>query len=127
WRFRLDSDDFSLRRNELVLDTGPEALNMQLGYSFIDGGVQEDFPDDRHELIGRINSQFTEYWSGFVQHRHDLEKGRELSTSVGLTYENECCTVAAIYKRSNYDDREIDPDESIFFQVSFKHLGSFSN
>ncbi len=127
WRFRLDSDDFVVRRNEVVLDTGPEALNVQLGYSFIDGGVQADFPDDRHELIGQINSQFTEYWSGFVQHRHDLEKGRELATSVGLTYENECCTVATIYERSNYDDREIEPDESIFFQVSFKHLGSFSN
>ena len=62
-----------------------------------------------------------------MQHRHDIDRGRELETSVGLTYENECCTVATVYQRTNYDDREIDPDESIFFQVSFKHLGSFSN
>lgn len=127
WRFRVDSGSLALRRNEVALDIGPEALNAQFGYSFVDGGVQEDFPDDRHELIGRVNSQFTEYWSGFVQHRLDIEKGRELATSVGLTYENECCTVAAIYERTNYDDREIEPDQSIFFQVSFKHLGSFSN
>ena len=127
WRWRVDNESFALRRNEVALSAGPEALNLQLGYSFIDGGVQSEFPDDRHEVIARLNSQFTEYWSGFVQHRHDIDRGRELETSVGLTYENECCTVATIYERTNYDDREIDPDESIFFQVSFKHLGSFSN
>ena len=127
WRFRVDSDDFALRRNEVALDVGPEALNLQLGYSFIDGGIQDDYPDDRHEIIGQVNSQFTEYWSGFVQHRHDIAKGRELATSVGLVYENECCTVTTIYERTKYDDREIEPDESVFFQVSFKHLGSFAN
>jgi len=125
YRFRFDKDSFAPRRNEVDLKLGPPALNLDLDYFFIDSATGTSNLEDREELNLRLTSRVNENWSGFVANRRDLERGDTLSTSLGLTYQDECFLIEVVGQRRFFSDREIDHDNSIFVQVKFKTLGGF--
>ena len=127
YRFRFDKDDLSARRNELDLRIGPSALNLNLGYTLIDTGVQTDEFGDREELNWRLNSRLSRYWSAFGGQRIDLVENIALQSRIGLVYADECCYVQAVFERSEFSDREIEPEDSIFINVVFKYLGGVSS
>jgi LPS-assembly protein len=127
YRFRLDKDDFSPSRNEIDLRLGPPALNLDLDYLFIDSTTGATRLGDREELRLRLSSRLNENWSGFVANRRDLERDDTLSTSIGLTYQDECFLIEVSGQRRFFSDREIDQDDSIFLQITFKGLGGFQS
>jgi LPS-assembly protein len=128
YRFRFDKDDLSARRNELDLRIGPSALNLNLGYTLIDSGAQTDDEfGDREELNWRLNSRLSRYWSAFGGQRIDLVENIALQSRIGLVYADECCYVQAVFERSEFSDREIEPEDSIFINVVFKYLGGVSS
>ncbi len=46
---------------------------------------------------------------------------------MGLTYRDECFIFQVIAQRTFFSDREIEPENSIFFKVVFKHLGGLTS
>ena len=132
YRFRLDKDDFSAQRNEIDLLVGPPALNLSLGYisvKAVEGEVEEDDTDsfgDREEVTWKLNSQLSRYWSASGGQRIDLEEGETLSSNIGLIYHDECFLIQTIVERTFFSDREIEPEDSFFVNVVFKHLGGAS-
>jgi len=126
YRFRRDKKSFMPRRNEVDLKIGPPALNLDLDYLFIDSAVGATNLD-REEINLRLTSRFNENWSAFVANRRDLERESTLSTSVGLSYEDECFLIEVVGERRFFSDREIEEDDSIFVQISFKTLGGFGS
>lgn len=127
YRFRLDKDGFAPRRNEVNLALGPRALNLNVDYLFIDGIPDVPTLDDREEINVRLQSRLNENWSAFVANRRDLASDSTLSTSIGLTYQDECFLMRVVGRRRFFNDREVKPDNSIFVQISFKNLGGFSS
>jgi len=127
YRFRFDKEDLSARRNELDLRIGPSALNLNLGYTLINPGAQTDEFGDREELNWRLNSRLSRYWSAFGGQRIDLVDNIALQSRIGLVYADECCYVQAVFERSEFSDREIEPEDSIFVNVVFKYLGAVSS
>jgi LPS-assembly protein len=123
YRFRLDKDSFAPRRNEVDLITGPPALNLRLTYLFAEDSTATTTFGKREEVRVRIGSQFNQYWSGFVSSRRDLRRDAWLINSVGLDYEDECFLFRIAGTRRFFVDRDIENEDSIFFQISFKHLG----
>ncbi len=128
YRFRLDNEDFKARRHEIGLGLGPPALNLDLSYVFLsdEASSTEEF-GDREEVEISVASQLTESWSIFASHRRDLEENRTLSTSIGLTYQDECFLIEGVASRTFFDDRELDPENAIFIRLVFKHLGEFTS
>jgi LPS-assembly protein len=128
YRFRYDKSDLQARINELGLRVGPRALNARLGYTFVDSDVSSDeFEDDRKELSIRVSSKLNENWSTFVANRRDLEAKTNLSTRFGLTYQDDCFLIETVATRTEFRDRELEPEDSIFVRVVFKLLGDFSS
>ena len=123
YRFRIDKDDLTTERNELDLSLGPPALRLQLGYLDFSPEADEDEFVGREELNLRLSSRLSEYWSAFAAHRRDLAAGASLSTQIGLTYADECFLIETVASRDFFSDREIEPEDSIFVRVVFKHLG----
>ncbi len=123
YRFRIDKDDFSARRNEFDLRVGPPALNLNLGYILIDPDAQADEFGGREELNWTLYSRLSKYWSAFGGMRLDLEAQETREANIGLTYEDECFMIQTIGNRSFFSDREIEPEDSIYVNVVFKHLG----
>lgn len=125
YRFRIDKDDFSTSRNELDARLGPPALNFEVNYIDLTEESDEFDLERREELLVRLNSRLSEYWSVFVSHRRDLELEQSLVTQAGLLYQDECFLIEAIARRSFFEDREIEPEDSIFLRFGLKHLGEF--
>jgi LPS-assembly protein len=124
YRFRIDKDDFSARRNELDLRVGPPALNLDLGYVFIDPDAQADEFGGREELTWTLYSRLSQYWSAFGGIRHDLAAEETREAIIGLTYSDECFGIRAVGRRSFFSDREIEPEDSIYVNFVFKLLGA---
>ncbi|MEQ8354125.1 MAG: LPS-assembly protein LptD [Kiloniellaceae bacterium] len=126
YRFRLDKDDLTARRSEFDIEIGPPALNLDLSYFFINDDAGTDEFGDREELRFGISSRLTENWSVGFTHRRDLVANRALRSAVSLTYQDECFLIEGVAQRSEFRDREIEPDDSIFVRVVFKYLGGVS-
>ena len=123
YRFRLDKDDLSARRNEFDIVVGPPALNLDLSYFFIESDAESEEFGDREELRFGINSRLTEHWSVGVNHRRDLIASRSLRTGFSVTYQDECFLIEGVAQRSNFSDRDVEPEDSVFVRVVLKHLG----
>ncbi|WP_193370840.1 LPS-assembly protein LptD [Pelagibius marinus] len=126
YRFRLDKDDLTAQRSELEANIGPPALNLDLSYFFINGDASTEEFGDREEVSFGINSRLTENWSIGFRHRRDLNNDQSLRSAISLTYEDECFLIEGVAERSNYRDRDIEDDDSIFVRVVFRHLGEAS-
>ena len=127
YRFRFDKDDWSVRRNELDLQVGPPALNLNLGYTLIDTAPQTNEFGDREELNWTLSSRLSRYWSAFGGQRIDLVQNIALQSRIGLVYADECFYIQAVFERSEFSDREIEPEDSVFVNIVFKYLGGVSS
>jgi LPS-assembly protein len=121
YRFRLDKDDLNADRSEFDIKVGPRALNLDLSYFFING-TNDEF-GDREEIAFGISSRLTENWSVGFRHRRDLIEDRALRSAISLTYQDECFLIEGVAQRTNFRDRELEQDDSIFVRVVFKGLG----
>jgi len=75
-----------------------------------------------------LSSAFHENWSASVSTTRDLGKqSRTLSQGVSLTFINECFTFANTLTKTFYSDRDLRPDLTYMFRISFKNLGDFTH
>ncbi len=126
YRFRVDEKDLQARRSEVDLRLGPPLLNLGVNYLFTDSAGRSDEFGDREELNWRLSSQLTRYWSAFGGQRLDLVAEETRQIRLGLTYQDECFLFRVVAQRNFFSDREIEPADSVFFNVVFKHLGGLS-
>jgi LPS-assembly protein len=111
-RFRIDKDNFAVRRNEVDLTIGTTQTYAQVGYLKLNRNVDPTIEDlrDVEELrvAGRI--LFNRYWSVFGAAVVDLTDKNEDPLSVadgwepvrdrlGIQYEDDCLQVGLTWKR----------------------------
>jgi len=124
YRFRLDKDNFSARRNELTARAGPSNLNFNLNYSFFDEGSGSGEFTDREELSYGFSSKLFKQWSLHAATTRDLQLGSTLNQGVGITYHCDCFTMNVNLTRTFTQDRDVKPTDTIFLQMTFKNLGT---
>jgi len=123
YRARFNKDDLTARRSELLTSFGPSRLRTNINYSFYEADNQSEFLD-REELSGSVVSSVTDYWSVFVRHRRSLvDDGGSLTSGFGAVYHDECFQVELSLDRNFMVDRDLQPDNTLFFRIVFKHLG----
>jgi LPS-assembly protein len=127
YRFRLDKESLDPQRSEIEAQFGVPAFTFDVEYLFANNQATSTEFADREELNFSLSSQLTENWSAFGSHRRDLEQGRALSWSLGMGYEDECITIDGVFRRRFFDDREIEPENTFFLQINFKHLGGLQS
>lgn len=122
YRFRIDTNDFDLERNELGLQVGPPALNLGVSYARLHNNGTG--LGSREEIAGRLSSQITNFWSAYAATRADLEDNKLLSIGGGVAYQDECFQLALSASQTNFEDDEIDPGTRFMLTVGFKNLGA---
>jgi LPS-assembly protein len=127
YRFRLDKDDLSPRRNELSTVVGPKAIRLNLNYSFFDEGSGSGEFTDREEITYGFTSQITPAWSIDASTRRDLQASSTLNHNIGLTYECDCFTMKLTFTRTFTQDRDVRPSDTIFVRLIFKNLGEIQS
>ena len=123
YRFRMDKDNFSARRNELSANAGPPILKFNLNYNFFDEGSGSGEFSDREELSYGFSSQFSKSWSIESSTRRDLKLSNTIEQGVGLKFECDCFTMKLNFIRTFTQDRDVKPSDTIFLQLIFKNLG----
>jgi LPS-assembly protein len=135
-RYRIDKDNFAVRRNELDLTVGGEETYAQIGYLRLNRDIDETIEDlrDKEELRAAARVKFARHWSVFGATVLDLTgKGEDpLALSDGyepvrhrlsLDYEDDCIALGVSWRRDYERVGGFDEGSTFSFRVSFKGLG----
>jgi len=135
-RFRLDKNNFSVRRSELDLTVGTDQTYVQVGYLRLDRNIDPNIEDlrDKEELrlAGRV--LFNRYWSIFGATVLDLtDKGEDpLSIADGFTpvrhrlgflYEDDCLELGLTWRRDYERVGTFRKGSTFALHLSLKGLG----
>ena len=134
-RFRLDKDNFAVRRNEIDATIGSRQTYALLGYLRLNRDITsvEDLQDrEEARVAGRV--QFAKFWSAFGSAVVDLTNRAEdpLSQSdgfqpirhrIGVAYEDDCLTLGLTWKRDYQDTGDATRGNSYLLTLAFKNLG----
>jgi len=123
YRTRFSKENYEPKRNEIGFSAGVPAFRVDTNYAFLDRQEDDEF-SGREEVRVSLSSQFDRYWRGNFAAVRDLTgNGQMRSVSLALIYENECCAFTTTASRSFFEDRDLEPSDSIVFRVLLKTLG----
>jgi LPS-assembly protein len=135
-RFRLDKDNFQVRRNELDLTVGSQQTYLQLGYLRLNRDIDPTIEDlrDKEELrlAGRV--KFHRYWSIFGATVLDLTGKDEDPLSIadgyepvrhrlGIAYEDECLELGLSWRRDYERIGDFRKGSTFALTLALKGLG----
>ncbi|MBM3545335.1 MAG: LPS-assembly protein LptD [Alphaproteobacteria bacterium] len=125
YRFRLDEDNFALRRNEVGVSTGPSWLRFDAFYLQV--ASRPDVPQigQRRGLATIVTARLSDHWSGQARLVRDLGAAQDKNRLAGVTfnYGDECFAVAFDVTRHYTTDGNLKPDTTAFIRLVFKNLG----
>lgn len=134
-RFRLDKDDFSPRRSEIGMRYQHPRFSINADYVLLDDETNSDdiagetsfLKREQLDLSGSL--RLSEFWSanGRIVQDFSDDANRTLIASTGLVYADECFTFGLVYERSELEDDDIEPEQTVMLQITFKYLGGFSS
>jgi LPS-assembly protein len=135
-RFRLDKDNFAIRRNEVDATIGSRGTYVQAGYLKLKRNIGPSLEDlrDREEirLAGRV--RVARYWSVFGSTIIDLTDATEDPTSLadgfdpirhrlGVAYDDDCLTLSLTWRRDYQPVGDSQRGNSFLFRLAFRNLG----
>jgi LPS-assembly protein len=135
-RFRLDKDNFAIRRNEVDATVGTRGTYVQVGYLRLNRDIGLTLEDlaDREEvrLAGRL--RLARYWSLFGSTIIDLTDKNEdplaisdgfeaIRHRLGLAYDDDCLSIAVTWRRDYQPTGDARRGNTFLFRLEFKNLG----
>ncbi|MFD1766448.1 LPS-assembly protein LptD [Sphingorhabdus buctiana] len=135
-RFRLDKDNFAIRRNEVDATVGSRSTYVQVGYLRLNRDIGPTLEDlaDREEvrLAGRL--RLARYWSLFGSTIIDLTDKNEdplaisdgfeaIRHRLGLAYDDDCLSIAVTWRRDYQPTGDARRGNTFLFRLEFKNLG----
>nr|WP_221227466.1 LPS assembly protein LptD [Stakelama sediminis] len=135
-RYRLDKDNFAIRRNEIDATIGSRKTYALVGYLNLNRNITPTLEDlrDREELRTAGRVAFGRFWSAFGSIIIDLTNRDQdpLSLSngfspirhrLGIAYEDDCLKLGLTWKRDYEDTGDAKRGNSFLLTLSFKNLG----
>lgn len=123
-RFRLDKENFAIRRNEIATTVGTDRFSLTVGYERLARNPGPNLPTDREEL--RLASRFriNENWQVTASTVQDLTTGRDsVSNRASLIYTDECLEFQLNYRKNFTADRDVEPGTAVTFRIVLRNLG----
>jgi LPS-assembly protein len=135
-RYRLDKDNFALRRNEIDLTLGSRKTYATVGYLRLDRNITTVEDLQNHEEI-RLGARlaFARYWSIFGSAVIDLTGKNEDPTNpladgfspvrnrLGIAYDDECVTISVTWRRQYFQIGDARATSSFLLRLALKNLG----
>ena len=125
YRFRLNRENFSKRKNDVGMSVGSNPFRIHINYLF-----QKAYTLDNHiyneenEVRFAVESQLTKNWQATAYYRYNLKKdGGPIEYGTQLRYDNECAAVVLSMDKSFARDRNYKGSTSFMVKLFFKTLG----
>ncbi len=133
-RFRLDKDNFAVRRNEIDAVVGTNRTYATVGYLRLNRNIVTGDLGDREEVRLGGRWAFARYWSVFGSTVVDLTSRREdpLTTAdgfepirhrLGLSYEDECLEIGVTWRKDYTAVGDARTGSTYMFRIALKNLG----
>lgn len=136
-RFRLDKDNFAIRRNEFDATVGSERTYAEIGYLKLNRNISAGIEDlrDREELrfAGRV--AFAKYWSLFGSAVVNLTSKAEdptlttgdgfdpLRTRLGVAYQDDCLELAFTWRRDYVATGDAQKGNTFQLHFALRNIG----
>ena len=136
-RFRLDKDDFAVRRNEFDAAVGTQRTYLEVGYlrlnRDITGGIEDLRDREELRLAGRIG--FARYWSVFGSGVFDLtgvsddpsltnvDGFQPIRTRLGVAYQDDCLEFDLTWRRDYVATGDARRGNTFQIHIALRNLG----
>jgi LPS-assembly protein len=135
-RYRLDKDNFHIRRNEVDATIGTAGTYVTLGYLRLNRNIPAIYEDlrDREEARVGARVQIARRWSVYGSTIIDLTSNHEdpLSTAdgyepvrhrLGVRYEDECLDFSVTWRKDYDPNGDASRGNAFMVRLAFKNLG----
>jgi LPS-assembly protein len=135
-RYRVDKDNFAVRRNEIDAAVGSDETYVELGYLRLNRDIDLSFEDlqDREEMRAAGRVAFAHYWSIFgsaVVNLTDREEDpsftsdgfKPLRTRLGIAYQDDCLEFGFTWRRDYVQVADVEDGDSFRIYFQLKGLG----
>lgn len=135
-RFRLDKDNFAIRRNEIDATIGGRRTYATIGYLRLNRNIDPSIEDlrDREEIRVGGRVQFARYWSIFGSGIVDLTNRREDPLSqadgfspirhrLGILYDDDCIELGVTWRRDYETTGDARRGNTFLIRVALRNLG----
>ena len=122
-RVRLDDQDFSVKRNELGISGSFDRLSGSVSYTRLAAAPAFGELAASEVINASARVRLNKEWTAFGNIYYDVKNGFRLQDGIGLSYENECLVLSLAYKETFTADRDLEPEKSLFFQITLKTIG----
>jgi len=122
-RVRLDDEDFSVKRNELAVSGTFDRLSGSVSYTRLAAAPAFGELAASEVINASARVRLNKEWTAFGSIYYDIRNGFRLQDSIGLHYEDECLILSLAYRESFTEDRDIEPEKSLFLQITLKTIG----
>ncbi len=125
YRFRLNRENFSKRKNDISLSIGSSPLRIGIDYLY-QGSYKLDKRqyNEENEIRFWANSKLTKNWQISGNYRYNLKKdGGPIEYGIQLRYDNECTALVFDVDKSYAHDRNYKGSTSFMVKVFLKTLG----
>ncbi len=125
YRFRLNRENFSKRKNDVGFSVGSNPFRIHTSYLFQKAYVLDNKKyNEENEIHFGIDSQLTKNWQASTYYRYNLKKGGgPIEYGAQLRYDNECTAVVLSLDKSFARDRNYKGGTSFMVKVFLKTLG----
>lgn len=124
-RFRLDNDDFTIKRAESTAYINTRRLNARASYVRL---IEEDALnilndlERREELTATARVRLQRNWYAGGAWRIDLEDNQTIRRDFTLSYEDECSTFGVTFRRDETRVGSVRPDTAVLVSFTLKSL-----
>ena len=135
-RYRVDKDNFAVRRNEVDATIGSDETYLEVGYLRLNRDIDLSFEDllDREEMRAAGRVAFARFWSVFgaaVVNLTDREEDpsftsdgfKPLRTRLGIAYEDDCLEFGFTWRRDYVQVADVEDGDSFRIYFSLKNIG----
>ena len=125
YRFRLDENKLTPKKNEITLMGGGDPLKLGIDYVYLkDTWIGNDFYPSREEILFFGTSRLSRQWSLSGLYRYDLATdGGPVEAGAVLRYDNECLAVIFDLNKEFTQDRDYTGETSFMIKFELKTLG----
>ncbi|MFZ1744163.1 MAG: LPS assembly protein LptD [Pontixanthobacter sp.] len=135
-RFRLDKDNFKVRRNEFDATVGSRQTYFEVGYLQLNRDIAAGIEDlqDREELRVATRVAFAKYWSVFGSGIFNLTDRNEdptfnsdgfepVRTRLGVAYNDDCLELGLTWRRDYVTSGDAQRGDTFQFYFALRNLG----
>jgi LPS-assembly protein len=135
-RYRLDKDNFAIRRDEIDATVGSDKTYVEVGYLLLNRNIDPTLEDlqDREELRAAGRVAFAKYWSVFgsavinltsrnVDPASTSNGFQPLRTRLGIAYSDDCLEFGLTWRRDYVQIADAKLGNTFRLYFSLKNLG----